>query len=575
MILRRFTPVLIAFVVIAYAQYIIGGGSLMIDDWLMIAQVQFDQNFAATVKYWNTIGGGGNRPIASFLYALTPALWGTNPVPYILLNTACWISAILVFSTVVRRYLGTSVQLWFALLGIVPTIASSTIFEPMVMIIGTASILLWAISLWSLVRYGETKRSMYLVSTYVPIIIGLLIYEVSAPLLLLTMILPLLPQLAGAEWRSRTTMQELVRYSAPVIAIIAVLAVYQKLIVPTFGYATSRLSVRPLGDMARSFFRWLFSIIVDTPVMLVSSLTHYGWAILARWETWALVAALAAFVLMLRSNPLNTAGDSVTKSAREQRLFLVLIALTLVACSILSVLSGFNMRIEGIENRFLGSSWILLAVLLASVFARLQGSWTVIIPVFVVLMVYSSFLIQSHNYVANRRLQEAVIADCMNSLQSAQNQAFSPNEPKPFIVGNVPVYANENFNNEVVFAYRHDFGGQIKMRLGSSDAIDEGQVVNINKEAPLNDTTRFFLSRKADTILTGNLTGVMKRHLHGNVWWYEYDQYTRKSALMRIRDTLHFDSILTANRQGSVNIARLPVTERFRNSIKAMFGVKK
>jgi hypothetical protein len=44
---------------------------------------------------------------------------------------------------------------------------------------------------------------------------------------------------------------------------------------------------------------------------------------------------------------------------------------------------------------------------------------------------------------------------------------------------------------------------------------------------------------------------------------------------MRLRDTLHFDSILTANRQGNVNIARLPVTERFRNSIKAMLGAKK
>lgn len=545
----------------------------MIDDWLMIAQVQFDQNFATTVNYWNTVGGGGNRPLASVLFALTPALFGTNPVPYIVLNTACWLAAVLLFSRVVREYLGDAASLWFIVLASVPTIASSTIFEPMVMIIGTASTLCWAVSLWNLQRYLATKRALHLVLTYVLIIVGLLIYEVSAPLLLITMTLPLLPIVAQNGWNNAGLRREALKFIAPVIAIIALLGAYQKLVVPLFGYATSRLSMRPLGDMARSFFRWLFSVVADTPVMLGSSLTHYGWGIVARWETWALLAAIVAFVLLLRTS--EAAMQSNEKTPRERRLFLVLILLTLVSCSILSVLSGFNMRIEGIENRFLGSTWILLSVLMGSAFAQMQRSWKVIFPALVVFMVYASFLIQAHNYVANRRLQEAVIADCMKYLQTAQRQAFRADAEKPFIVGNVPVYANENFNNEVVFAYRHDFGGQLKMRLGSRTAIDEGQVVNINRESPINDTTRFFLSRKADTILTGNLTGVMKRPLHGNVWWYEYDQYTRNSAFMRIRDTLHFDSIVTANRQGSVNIARLPVTERFRNSIKAMLGAKK
>jgi hypothetical protein len=193
----------------------------------------------------------------------------------------------------------------------------------------------------------------------------------------------------------------------------------------------------------------------------------------------------------------------------------------------------------------------------------------VILPAFVVIVTYLSFMIQAHNYLANRRLQEAVVSDCLVKLQAASLQ------PGAFIIGNVPIYANQNFNNEVVFAYRHDFGGQLKMRLNSKTIIDEGQTININSEAPTNDTTRFFLARNRDTVLTGNLTGVMKRPLNGNVWWYEYDQYTQNSAFMRLRDTLHFDSILTANRQGNVNIARLPVTERFRNSIKAMLGAKK
>lgn len=539
----------------------------MIDDWLMIAQVHFDRNFWQTIGFWNTVGGGGNRPLASVLFALTPTLFGANPVPYIILNTACWIAAIILISHIVREYFGTAAGIWFMVLGIVPTIASSTMFEPMVMIIGTASTLLWALSLWNLQRYLTTKSTLNLVLTYTFVIIGLLIYEVSAPLLLITALLPLLPTLARYSWNEPIVWRSVVRWFSPIVGIVLALALYQKLIVPLFGFATSRLSMRPLGDMARSFGRWLFSVVADTPVMLISSLTHYGWGLFARWEWWALLLAVIALVMLLRNNSAENSGSD--KTARERRLFLAMIVLTLVSCSVLSVLSGFNMRVEGIENRFLGSTWILVAMLLGITFSKWTSDWRVILPAFVVIVTYLSFMIQAHNYLANRRLQEAVVSDCLVKLQAASLQ------PGAFIIGNVPIYANQNFNNEVVFAYRHDFGGQLKMRLNSKTIIDEGQTININREAPVSDTTRFFLARNRDTVLTGNLTGVMKRPLNGNVWWYEYDQYTQNSAFMRLRDTLHFDSILTANRQGNVNIARLPVTERFRNSIKAMLGAKK
>jgi Fe-S cluster assembly ATPase SufC len=58
-------------------------------------------------------------------------------------------------------------------------------------------------------------------------------------------------------------------------------------------------------------------------------------------------------------------------------------------------------------------------------------------------------------------------------------------------------------------------------------------------------------------------------------WWYEYDQTTGKSELVHItRGASQLDSILAAARLGSVNIAPLPVTERVRNGIKAVFSRK-
>lgn len=538
----------------------------MIDDLMMIVQSHFDQSIWKSFIFWNTVGGSGMRPLGSAFFAIMPALFGINAIPYVLINTGCWIVAIIVVSRLVKDYCGESAALWFIVLGIIPTIASSTIFEPLVMIIGSSSTLFWALSLWNLQQYLQGKQTRHLVLTYLLVIVGLLIYEVSAPLLLITALLPLLSDLGQQRW-SESIRRTGVQYGLPVVLIIISFAFFQKLIVPFYGVTQSRLSARPFGDMVRSFARWLFSVVIDTPVMLVSSLTHYGSNLLMRWDWWLLVMTVIAFIVLLRrASPKLIVSD---KSKTEHRLFLVMIVLTLLGCSALSVFSGFNMRVEGIENRFLGSTWILLSILLAAAFARLQHGFGVIVPAFIVVMTYFSFMIQAQNYIANRRLQEAVINDSFTKLQAAQIQ------PGAFIIGNVPIYANNNFNNEVVFAYRHDFGGQLKMRFDSKTLIDEGQVVNVNREAPTNDTTRFFLSRDRDTVMTGNLTGLMKRPLNGNVWWYEYDQYTQASRLVRLRDSLHFDSIWTANRQGSVNIAVLPVTERFRNNIKTMFGKKK
>jgi hypothetical protein len=580
---------LIALVAVGYLPYFLGGGSFMIDDWQVRVTAFFQADIWKTFTFWNVEGGSGMRPLASALFAVTPFLFGESPLGYVLLNVACWAASIAALYPVMRHYGGERCALWAAALACVPTIASSTIFEPIVMIIGSASALFWALSLWNIHVYMQSGARRRLWLAYALVVVGLLIYEVSAPLLLITALLPLAPTLAPylsnqspaaqkisllRALRSRSVLSELARYGAPVAGIIIVLSLFQKFIVPLYGVSQSRLTARPLGDMARSFGRWLFSVVADTPVMLASSFGHYGWSLLARWDWWLLLLAIGLFVVALRKTE-RESGTNIARNTEyadgERRYFLLIVTLTLFACSALSVFSGFNMRIEGIENRFLGSTWILLSILCGALFARLQRSPVgVIAPILFTVATYWSFMIQSHNYTENRRLQADVVQDCLQRIRALPE----PLKEGAFIIGNVPIYANRNFNNEVVFAYRFDFGGQLKMRLNSETLIDEGQVINVNRQAPTNDTTRFFLSRDRDTVMTGNLTGLMKRPLHNNVWWYEFDQYTRQAQLLRIRDTLHFDSILAAARAGAVNMSPLPVAEQFRNSLKERLGRK-
>ncbi|MCS6809456.1 MAG: hypothetical protein RML40_11655, partial [Bacteroidota bacterium] len=89
------------------------------------------------------------------------------------------------------------------------------------------------------------------------------------------------------------------------------------------------------------------------------------------------------------------------------------------------------------------------------------------------------------------------------------------------------------------------------------------------------DTTRFFISIHNDTVLIGNLTGLMKRPISDKIWWYEYDQFSGASRLVQIRrGAPQLDSIITDARKSLVNAAPLPVTERVRNMIKSFVGRK-
>jgi hypothetical protein len=277
-----------------------------------------------------------------------------------------------------------------------------------------------------------------------------------------------------------------------------------------------------------------------------------------------LCCGIIAFLFALRSLR-NQQHQSIPNNS-VQKYFLGVIALSLICCSALSVFSGINMRVEGIENRFLGSTWLMLSVLLGAVFARFARIGAVFGGV-LLLTVYLSFSIQSFNYLENRTVQREVFEDCTKKLLEAEQRGERVDSA--YIVGNVPVYAKNNFNNEVIFAYRFDFGGG--MRMKTNGKIEMGQVININRAAPTNDTTRFFAAVHGDSILVGNLTGLMKRPINEKTWWYEYDQFTGKSELVHItKGAPQLDSILTNARTKNVNAAPLPATERIRISLKTL-----
>lgn len=544
---------------VVYGPYIAAGGSFMADDWMHQVQAYFSRGLWDNYRHWLTDGGGGMRPVSSFFFAVTPRLFGNNPVGYVLLNSSCWIGAVFIMARILKQYIGVHHSLLFFILASIPTISSTTIFSPLTMLIGTSAILFWALSLWCMEysSHNENKRRWYWIGLGI-LLVGLLCYEVIAPLLLISIGLPAFAYLFRHGKTFQNTKQALILYALPVVGVVVLVGLFQRLIVPFYGAQTSRLGiVAGFGDMARSFGRWLYSLCVDMPVMLLSAPGHYEWK----------NSLYPGIVLLIVLSVLFGIVWSLRLQSEERKtpiipypVFLVLVLSSLLACSSLSVLSGFQARIEGLENRFLGSAWLLLCVLFVILAAKLPVIPRAIYTSILIILVGLSFIIQSFNYLDNRKLQQAAHADCINQLQQANAQHGA------FVVGNVPIYATNNFNNEVVFAYKHDWGGGL--RLYTNGFIRGGQVVNLNRIAPTQDSTRFFAALQGDTLLVGNLTGIQRIPVDSSLWFYEYDQYTGTSQLYQPGTAQALHSLFEQRRTGMVNAAKLPVTERFRNWIK-------
>lgn len=506
---------MIVLTVALYGPYVLQGG-FVCDDWAVWSRAYEYPGFWATYRSWFPLFS--NRPLAPMLLAATGNLFGDWVTGYLLASLTFYGMAIGLTATVLRHRAGESAALVFVLLALCPSISSTLVFSPGMQILGTSTLFLWALSLFLLDRYMAGRNGWgTLLASHGAILVALLIYEVFLPLLLLHLAYPLL--FRPAESR-RTAIDDLIRHLGPLVMILFLIVVLQKLVMPALMPVHSRLSNTALVPAIRSLAYWAFALVAQAPVLLADGLRRMD------LPTAAVVAiALGTLGFGLRQET-NTTGHRADDD-QLRRLILVAVA-SLGATAILYVLSGSDAAVYGYDNRVLASAWWALA-LLAGLLTRLlhpRLGFRLVLAALIALNT-CSFVLQRNNYLASQWLQQQIVETLV---RLTERRAVPPDAT---VLAHVPAVLPHNYNDECVFARPWDL----------VNAIRYYRPDQVRDVAPVSPT----LVRKGRVVVDAEgvaVNGLWRGEL-ARLWFFTFDE-GGSSTLTPVRDADHLRYLLSA-----------------------------
>jgi hypothetical protein len=343
---------------------------------------------------------------------------------------------------------------------------------------------------------------------YILLLASLLTYEVMLPLLVLTAALPFA---LNSKKLTEKPSQYILQYIAPIILILGVVLLWQKILAGlVFSTVYSRLAFDP-NNIGFFFLNWLSVFYAALPQLLIKSIKRvdlYG-------STISIILALTLLVFWTRQANLKVDTQSAPNS--KLKTFFILL-LCFLASSLIFILSGAYAEIGGNDARALSSAWICLALLIASAINFFSKKiLALVLAIFFCCLAYISFGVQRDNYIRSWQLQKAILKDVLGKIES-QGVAHDAT-----IIGNVPGYLPNNFNNEIVFTQPWDFGAALSLYTNkkiAGGAVLDTRASNFSKPLQLSDGV-LAIDRwwKTNT---------------QNLWFYDYDPNTKISSLVKI-----------------------------------------
>ncbi len=528
-----------AVIFVVYAPYIMRGG-IIIDDWAVVYHVADSPHPPSLWEsYLSWFPLFSNRPLAPIALALTSHLFSGCPRGFILVNLGFWFGAIAMLIAALRPYHGPAFGYLFLLLAAFPSISSTVIFSPAMQMLGSISIFLWALSFRLLLR--EAARDRWSWVPYLPLLAALLTYEINLHLLPLTVFYQLALRPSNSTDRpSRRLSSYLVKYVLPVVLILLAVLILQEWIMPQFMVVDSRLRLPRLGTGCFLCVAWFGSVLILTPWLLLSALDYLPASHPACWKMIPVVMLLAAGFFVWR--PAKDLSSTFFSNRKYRPLGIMVLGF--LSCPLLYVLSSSLATIGSYNNRGLTSAWLILSMLLAylpSLPARRSLQMVCFVAVLSVLTLsVASFMVQRDNYILSWRLQNQVV----DAFVAKAKEVGLPRGA--YILGNVPRRVQSNYNDEEVFGNAWDFGRALRVFTHglvldgipvTRTQIDQGNVKQQGNELLVNDCWR------ADT---------------SALWFFEFDQVTHRSRLLKIRDGAHLSRIL--DELGKTEINHVPAS---------------
>ena len=348
--------------------------------------------------------------------------------------------------------------------------------------------------------------------SYALLVCGFFTYEVFLPLLTIN---ACLPYLINQRLIQGSKIKYVFEYIAPLILVLAIVYVWQKVIGPNFFYFHSRLNFN-FENILPSFLSWLGIFYYDAPNLFFKALKFLSINVLI--SSFIFVVAMT-FSLRMLANKLKSSEIKVAP-------FLLVTSLCFLGSSSILILSGATADIGGYDSRALSSVWISFAMFCSGlsiaifrmrylILRRIIGASCLAI----LFLCCLSFVIQRDNYIKSWDMQTLVIKDALSLISSSNLEKSST------IIGNVPQYLPKNYNNELIFNTYWDFTAALQVftnRLVKGGPVIDAQAGNFHNLRIINGVL---------------LIDGLKINNFEKFWFYDFDQNSRKGSLLKISNT--------------------------------------
>ena len=504
------------FILFSYLPLITQAG-ISVDDWGDISHNLSCSSFAACYQSWFPLFS--NRPLAPLpIVVLTFAL-GNWYGGYLLINSLMYLAAIAICAKVIARISHQGNAVIFALFAAIPIIAMPVITSPINQSTATVSFLLWSLSLASLWQFLQSRQTRYWLGAYVLLLLAFLTYEVILPLLVLT---ALLPWITDNQSHRPLSLRYLTQFILPMVAVLAIVTLWQKGIAPQFMEVDSRLKWMP-GEAVMKLYTFFHVFFRQIPALFLKMPSYIGLdGLLAAALGFA---SLGAVIFGLIKDPL---AKSRASKSMGKRFFIVAILCFLSSSSIF-ILSNESAVSGGYQARGLSSTWFAFAIVLAAIFPSqrtLRALWLSALAIFLTLSTLC-FCIERNQTIAAWQLQLSILDDAHSLIQAQQLPLGA------VVMGDVPHYLTPNFNDEIVFSQPWDFGAALAIR--TNGAIQAGPVID-SRRAELRE-----LRLESNQVLAQNFPGAPLEQF----WLYRFDPLQNKGSLIQIRNATQFAEVLS------------------------------
>ena len=348
----------IVFLLIVFVQVIFYGHFIQ-DDYAITGLDQY--NFLNAIEHICSVNS--NRPLSCVYHAILSRFPSIFKIYFLIDLIIYFISIVLIIKAFDFIINSQSKKKLFFSLAIIPFFSYTILYSPGMQSMGTVAFLFWAISIFLLKNYLETKKNKFLFFSYLSVFVLFLIYESSFPLLSLTIFFPLLYE---KKFKYKFFLLNLIIN----ISILIFILILQKNVFTSFSiYELSRLKLGFTDIKTILYLTFVnFLLIVNIFFHSLELFIYNLVSLVKNFNTFLLFQIFLTFIFILSNFPKKNdfKNDKSLKKLSPYYNYYILISVfgVLMMTSLMHALANTGLEFLMYNNRALVSVSLIFSFLI-------------------------------------------------------------------------------------------------------------------------------------------------------------------------------------------------------------------